>query len=54
MVIGQQMKKEFHDQSYWWFLHFTFHSFVNEVWSVSDVFWTLSIKYIPTFKGGAF
>ena len=29
MIVGQQMKEEGPDQNYYWFLHFTFHSFVT-------------------------
>ena len=54
MVIDQQLKEVRHDQKYWLFLHFTFQSFVTYIGSVNNVFWTLSIKYTLTFKGGTF
>ena len=54
IVIGQQMNKEEHDQNYWSLLNFTFHLFDTYVWSINNVFWTLSIKYTATFISGNF
>lgn len=54
MVIGQQLKEEGNDQNSWYLLHFTCYSFVPELGSVKNVFWTLNVEYALTFKGETF
>ena len=54
MVIGHNWKKTSIIEIIDAFLRFTFHSFVTETESVNIVFWTFSIKYTVSFKGGTF